>query len=156
MDTNFKNAKLQLEQYGEILGRTSGNSMLPLFRNNKDSAIIKNANGNYKVNDVVLYRKPKTDEFILHRILKVMDDHLVIRGDNRYSKEYIPFEDVIGVMTTFERNGKQYNCNNSKAYKLYVIYIRASYPLRRLLKKIKSFFILLTKNPKLLIKKIFN
>ena len=156
MDTNFINAKLQLEQFGEIRGRTSGRSMLPLFRDNKDVAIIKATNGRYNVNDVLLYRKKETDEFILHRVLKVMDDHLVIRGDNRYSKEYISFEDVIGVMTAFERNGKYYSCNKSKLYRLYIIYIRSSYPLRRLFKKIKTFFILLRKNPKLIIKKIFN
>ena len=156
MDTNFINAKAQLEQFGEIRGRTSGRSMLPLFRDNKDVAIIKATNGRYNVNDVLLYRKKETDEFILHRVLKVMDDHLVIRGDNRYSKEYIPYEDVIGVMTAFERNGKYYSCNKSKLYRLYIIYIRSSYPLRRLFKKIKTFFILLGKNPKLIIKKIFN
>ena len=156
MDTNFKNAKSQLEQFGEIRGRTSGRSMLPLFRDNKDVAIIKDTNGRYNVNDVLLYRKKETDEFILHRVLKVMDDHLVIRGDNRYSKEYIPYEDVIGVMTAFERNGKYYKCNESGLYKLYIIYIRASYPLRRFFKKIKTFFILLKKNPKLIIKKIFH
>ena len=122
MDTNFINAKAQLEQFGEIRGRTSGRSMLPLFRDNKDVAIIKATNGRYNVNDVLLYRKKETDEFILHRVLKVMDDHLVIRGDNRYSKEYIPYEDVIGVMTAFERNGKYYSCNKSKLYRLYIIY----------------------------------
>lgn len=156
MDTNFKNAKSQLEQFGEIRGKTVGNSMLPLFRDNKDIAIINSITGNYKVNDVVLYRKKTTDEIILHRVLNVMDDHLVIRGDNRYSKEYIPYEDVIGVMTAFERNGKYYSCNKSKLYRLYIIYIRSSYPLRRLFKKFKTFFILLRKNPKLIIKKIFN
>lgn len=155
MDTNFKNAKSQLEQFGEIRGRTSGRSMLPLFRDNKDIAIINSVSGNYKVNDVVLYRKKTTDEFILHRVLKVMDEHLVIRGDNRYSKEFISYEDIIGVMVSFERNGKHYDCEKSFSYKLYIIYIRVSYPLRRLLKKIKSFFVLLNRNPKLIIKKIF-
>lgn len=155
MDTNFKNAKLELEQKGEIRGLTVGNSMLPLFRNNKDIAIIKAVNGKYNVNDVVLYRKKETDEFILHRILKITDKHLVIRGDNRYSKEFISYDDIIGVMVSFERNGKHYDCKKSFKYKLYIIYIRVSYPLRRLLKKIKSFFVLLKSNPKLIIRKIF-
>ena len=155
MDTNFKNARLELEQKGEIRGLTVGNSMLPLFRNNKDIAIIKAVNGKYNVNDVVLYRKKETDEFILHRVLKINDKHLVIRGDNRYSKEFIPYDDIIGVMVSFERNGKHYDCKKSFKYKLYIIYIRVSYPLRRLLKKIKSFFVLLKSNPKLIIRKIF-
>ena len=155
MDINFVNAKAQLEKNGEICGRTVGNSMLPLFRNNKDIAIIKSCDGNYKINDVVLYRKKKTDEFILHRVLNVTDKHLVIRGDNRFSKEYIPYEDLIGVMIAFERNGKRYECSKSIMYKLYIIYIRASYPIRRFFKKIKSFFILLKRNRKIIIKKIF-
>ncbi len=155
MDTNFKNAKLELEQKGEIRGLTVGNSMLPLFRNNKDIAIIKAVNGRYNVNDVVLYRKKETDEFILHRVLKITYEHLVIRGDNRYSKEFISYDDIIGVMVSFERNGKHYDCQKSFTYKLYIIYIRVSYPLRRLFKKIKSFFVLLKRNPKLIIRKIF-
>jgi hypothetical protein len=155
MDTNFINAKAQLEMNGEIQGKTVGNSMLPLFRDNKDIVIIKNNNGNYNVNDVVLYRKKSTDEFILHRVLKVTDECLIIRGDNRFSKEYIPYEDTIGVMTAFERNGKYYDCSKSVMYKLYIIYIRASYPARRFLKKVRSFFYLLTRKPKLIIKKIF-
>ena len=41
MDTNFINAKRLLEQNGEISGRTVGKSMLPLFRSERDIAIIK-------------------------------------------------------------------------------------------------------------------
>lgn len=155
MDINFINAKAQLEENGEIRGRTVGNSMLPLFRDSRDLVIIKKSNNNYKTNDVVLYRKKETDEFILHRVLNVNGDNLVTRGDNRFSKEYISYEDLIGVMTAFERNGKYYECANSKLYKLYIIYIRISYPARRFFKKIKTFFYLLKRRPKLIIKKIF-
>ena len=155
MDINFKNAKSGLEKNGEIKGLTVGNSMLPLFRNNKDIVTIKSIDRDLKVNDVLLYRKKSTDEFILHRLLKITKECLIIRGDNRYTKEYIPFEDVIGVMTAFERNGKYYDCSKSVTYKLYVIYIRAIFPLKRFFKKVKSFFLLLKRNPKGLIKKIF-
>ena len=155
MDINFKNAKSQIAQNGEIRGVTVGNSMFPLFRNNKDVVTIKKIDSNLKVNDVLLYRKKTTDEFILHRLLKITEDFLVIRGDNRYSKEFVAHEDIIGVMASFERNGKIYDCNKSFIYKLYVIYIRTSYPFRRLLRKIKSFFSILKRNPKMIIKKIF-
>lgn len=156
MDTNFKNAKLLLEQNGEISGLTVGNSMLPLFRSDKDIAFIRKSDGNFKVNDVLLYRKKATDEFILHRLIKITKNGFVIRGDNRYSVETdITNDDIIGVMKGFERNGKYYDCEKSRAYKLYIIYIRVSYPLRRFYKKIKGFLNLLKTNPKLIIKKIF-
>ena len=123
MDTNFVNAKRLLEQNGEISGHTVGKSMLPLFRSDKDIAIIKKIDGKLKVNDVLLYRKKETDEFILHRLLKVTKSGYIIRGDNRYSVEKnITDEDIVGVMTAFERNGKYYECDKSIWYKLYVIY----------------------------------
>lgn len=140
MDTNFQNAKLMLEQSGEISGVTVGKSMWPLFRSDKDIAVIKKTDGKLKVNDVLLYRKKETDEFILHRLIKITDNGFIIRGDNRYSIETnITNDDIIGVMKGFERNGKYYDCEKSKAYKLYIVYIRASYPIRRLWHKFKSF-----------------
>jgi len=156
MDTNFKNAKQLLEQEGVISGLTVGKSMLPLFRSDKDIAYIKKIEGKLRVNDVLLYRKKSTDEFILHRLIKITKDGYIIRGDNRFVNEFnVTDGDIIGVMTAFERNGKYYDCQKSVVYKLYVLYIRSSYPFRRFFKKIKSFFYLLKNNPKLLIKKIF-
>lgn len=140
MDTNFINAKLLLEQKGEISGLTIGKSMWPLFRSNRDIAIIKKIDSKLKVNDVLLYRKKETDEFILHRLLKITENGYIIRGDNRYSVERnITDDDIIGVMTSFERNGRHYDCRTSKIYKVYVIYIRVSYPLRMLWHKFKGF-----------------
>ena len=140
MDTNFKNAKYLLEQNGEISGRTVGKSMIPLFRSGKDIAIIKKIDRKLKVNDVLLYRKKDTDEFILHRLIKIDENGYVIRGDNRYSVEKnITDDDIIGVMTAFKRNGKYYECGKSIFYRIYVFYIRASYPFRRLLHKFRSF-----------------
>lgn len=153
MDTNFINAKRLLEQNGEISGRTVGKSMLPLFRSDRDIAIIKKIDRKLKVNDVLLYRKKETDEFILHRLIKIDENGYIIRGDNRYNREKnVTDDDIIGVMTAFERNGKYYECDKSTSYKLYVFYIRASYPLRRVIHKFRSFI----KVVKLKIRKIKN
>lgn len=140
MDTNFINAKSLLEQNGEISGRTVGKSMLPLFRSERDVAIIKKIDRKLKVNDVLLYRKKETDEFILHRLIKIDENGYVIRGDNKFNREInVTDDDIIGIMAAFERNGKYYECDKSSFYKLYVFYIRTSYPLRRLIHKFRSF-----------------
>ena len=138
MEDNFNNAKLMLRQYGEISGKTVGNSMWPLFRSGRDIATVKKLCGKPKVNDVLLYRKKTTDEFILHRLLKITENGYIIRGDNKYITEFVTDEDIIGVMTEFVRKGKHYDCENG-LYKLYVVYIRVSYPFRRFMHKVETF-----------------
>ncbi len=138
-----QNSRLIEEYYkngDEIFGLTVGESMYPLFRSDKDVATVKRLSDIPKVNDVLLYKIPNDDKLVLHRLIKLTENGMVIRGDNCYFKETnITFDDIIGVMTSFERNGKYYDCKTSKAYKAYIIYIRLSYPIRRLLHKFKSF-----------------
>lgn len=140
MVSNFKNATLQFETNDEILGLTVGNSMLPLFRSNKDIAVVEKINRKLKVNDVLLYRKSGTEDLILHRLIKITDNGFVIRGDNCYNREInVKPEDILGILKAFKRNDKYYECDKSNAYKFYVFYIRASYPLRRVIHKFRSF-----------------
>ena len=152
MTNDFNIAKQLITEKGEITGVTSGDSMKPLFRSQKDSAVIVAITRPLTVNDVILYRKPTTNELILHRIIKINGEKLVIRGDNLYRNENnIPQDDIIGVLKAFYRGGKYFECESTVWYKLYVFYIRASYPLRytfvkgfrllkRILRKIKNIF----------------
>ena len=139
MENNFKNAHEVFKTSDEIIGLTVGISMLPLFRSDKDMAVVKKINRPLKVNDVLLYKKAGTDnEYILHRLIKIKKDGYVIRGDNLYINEYnVTENEIIGVMVGFHRDGKYYECDKSFKYKLYVIYIRISYPLRFVYKKIR-------------------
>jgi hypothetical protein len=152
MTNDFNIAKQLLTQNGEITGITSGDSMKPLFRSQKDSAVIESITRPLVVNDVILYRKPATNELILHRIIKSNGENLIIRGDNVYfAEKNVPLEDIIGVLKGFYRDGKYFSCDKTLWYKLYVFYIRTSYPLRylfvkgfrllkRILRKIKNIF----------------
>ncbi|MBQ4119000.1 MAG: hypothetical protein IJD45_01250 [Clostridia bacterium] len=135
-NNNFDVVKGVLAEKGELVGTTSGKSMYPLFRNGKDRAVIVPLPQKLKVNDVLLYRKPATNEVILHRIIKFKDSNPILRGDNLYFNEtQIPTDDILGVMKGFYRNGKYYECKKSLSYKLYVFLLRISYPIRYLFKK---------------------
>ncbi len=116
---------------------TKGASMRPLFREHKDIVIIESLNRKPKVNDVLLYSKKGYKSLVLHRLLKIKKDGtLVIRGDNNYFTEYdIRENDIVGVLKEFYREGKYCNCKN-KRYLIYSFYIRHSYALRYLWKKI--------------------
>lgn len=117
---------------------TEGTSMCPLLRPQRDIAIIESVTTPLKVNDVPLYKRGNIEKLILHRIVKIKNGQYIIRGDNLYFNETdITDSDIVGVLKGFYRNQKYYECKTSGAYKLYVFYIRVSYPIRCLLRKIK-------------------
>lgn len=139
MSNNFEIAKALLSENGKITGLATGNSMWPLLRSDKDNAVIAPITRHLRKGDVVLYRKPTTNELILHRIIKITDNELVIRGDNVYYKETeVKTDDIIGILEGFYRNKKYHSVNDNFAYTLYRAYISISYPLRFFIKKALS------------------
>lgn len=139
--TDLLNADEALKENEEVAVLTSGISMEPMLRQHRDIVIIKRVNGRLNRNDVPLYRRAGCDRFVLHRILKVTNNGYVIRGDNLYTKEYdVKDGDIIGVLKAFYRDGKYYDCEKSRKYKIYVFLMRVSYPLRYIWKfKLRPF-----------------
>ena len=123
-----------IAKHGESITSTAGFSMYPMLRNRRDMVVIEKVNRPLKKHDVPLYRA-KSGKLLLHRILKVESDRYIIRGDNTYVLEYVPKENVIGVLKEFYRNGKRYDCATSKKYKVYVFFMRLFYPFRFVWKK---------------------
>ena len=123
----------QLALSGEVMVCTSGISMLPMLRNRRDMVVITKVKRPLERHDVPLYRLD-SGKLVLHRILKVTDGGYIIRGDNLYFNEFVKDEQIIGVLKAFYRSGKYYDCEKSTAYKLYTVYVRVSYPFRRLWK----------------------
>ena len=130
MNTIDKKIEAVLQEYGEIVTCTSGRSMMPMLRDRKDMVVIKKLDRPLKRHDVAVYRMP-TGKLLIHRVLKVRKDCYVIRGDNRPNTEYIKPEWIIGVLKEFYRGGKKYECETNKLYKAYIIWVRASFPVRR-------------------------
>ncbi len=119
-----------LLEKGEIITSTAGTSMYPMLRNKRDMVVIKKVDGPFKKHDVPVYRL-KSGKIVMHRILKVTKDGYIIRGDNLYKNELdITDNNIIGVLKAFYRNGKYYDVETSKKYKLYVLWVRISYPVR--------------------------
>lgn len=123
-----------LEKDGYYISTSKGSSMLPLLRDAQDTIIIRKKD-TYNKYDIVLYTHNNT--YILHRIIRRLDQTFLIRGDNCYYNEYIPDKDIIGVLDECYRGEKKINLN-SLSYKLYV-YIRVhTYPIRLLIFKIRK------------------
>ncbi len=116
-----------LARDGRLVYKTRGVSMEPMLRQNRDLVVIQVPDSRLKKYDVALYRRGK--DYVLHRVIGVADGHYLIRGDNNYAVETVPFGAVIGVLTGFQRKGKQHDVTE-RGYGLYVRLWHALYPLR--------------------------
>ncbi len=146
--SNASGEKLKIEEVlaleGKYVGPTVGVSMLPMLKNRRDTIVVKPKTERLKRLDVALYRRG--NDYVLHRVLEPIDGGYIIRGDNCYSLEKIPEDDVFGVLTEFFRKDKHYFCTDKK-------YLR--YAERRIKTyKIRAFFVLLKAKIKGFIKKI--
>ncbi len=107
-----------LEENGKHWQTTVGDSMEPMLKNRKSIVEIVKPERPLKRYDLPLYRRP-SGQYVLHRILKVKKDAYVTCGDNRCSRERVPKEWVIGVMSGYYKNGR-YISEKSFKYRLYV------------------------------------
>lgn len=133
-ENEYLNIEQVLAEKGESISSSSGVSMYPMLRHRRDMIVVETVKRPLKRHDVPLYRLPG-GKLVLHRILKVTDKCYIIRGDNLFKKEYVPREQIIGVLKAFYRDGKLYDCATSRKYHAYIIWIRLSYPWRFVWKK---------------------
>ena len=119
-----------LARDGKLIYKTRGVSMEPMLRQNRDLVVLEIPKARLKPYDVALYKRGTS--LVLHRVLQVKEDHYLIRGDNTYVMEKVPDEAVLGVLTSFQRKGKQISVTDGR-YQRYVKLWCAIYPLRRFL-----------------------
>ena len=116
-----------LARDGIIVYKTRGVSMEPMLRQNRDLVTIRVPDCRLKRFDIALYRRG--DDHVLHRVIKVKEDYYIIRGDNTFSLETVPDDDVIGVLTGFIRKGKEHSVTE-RGYRFYARIWNGIYPIR--------------------------
>ena len=116
-----------LARDGRLVYRTRGRSMEPMLRQNRDLVTVERSSSRLRKYDVALYRRGS--DYVLHRVIGVEADGYRIRGDNTYAVEHVPESAVLGVLTHFQRKGKDY-CVTDPGYRRYVRVWCALYPLR--------------------------
>ena len=106
---NIVNISMPLLEMGkEIKFTVVGNSMHPLLCNQRDKVIVAKA-GKVKKRDIILYRR-QDGSYVLHRVVGKGKLGFKLCGDDQIAIEYpVKREDVVAVMTSFERKGKIYS-----------------------------------------------
>lgn len=105
---------------------SKGISMMPLIHSG-DIVTIDRVKNPIKKGDIILYKRPISNAYILHRVRKVCKDNTICCvGDHQYRVEkMISQSDVIAILVSFKRkdSNKEYNLK-SKRYKFYKFLVR--------------------------------
>lgn len=114
-----------------------GVSMLPMLRQGIDSVELSPLPQRLKKYDLPVYRYP-SGKYVMHRVVAVREDHYLCLGDNTYEYEKIRHDQMIAVVSAFKRGEKRISVE-ALSYRIYCRVWVASYPLRKLLKRVKNF-----------------
>ena len=107
-----------LFENGVYVGKTQGDSMLPMLKEGRDTVVVVKPRFPLKKYDVPVYRRG--DHLTMHRIIKVTKKGYIICGDNRVNLEKdITDNDIIGVLKGFYQ-GENYVDVSDKQYITYV------------------------------------
>ncbi len=115
-----------LKRDGAYISTTSGVSMYPMLRHRRDTIVVTPCAERLKKYDVALYRRG--GKYVLHRVIKVLPDSYIIRGDNCILREHIPNSDILGRLTCCYRKEREIKLNGF-AYKAYSKIIVALNPI---------------------------
>lgn len=112
-DDFFRLVEIEIEEVGSVRIKVKGFSMQPIIRNGRDTVLLEKPNGReFSKGDICLFRY--RGKHILHRYVADENDFMVMQGDNLFSFEYCKKEDVVGIVTSINHNGKDISPNSSK------------------------------------------
>ena len=95
-----------LERDQVLVYTCKGFSMWPLLHQNEDLLVIRKPDRELRKNDIVLFKA--STKYLLHRIVEIDGDTIVTAGDHNAFKDLAITKDrVIGILTSFVRNGKE-------------------------------------------------
>ena len=128
-----------LEKDGTVTFTVAGWSMQPMVYNRRDTVTLVKATLPLKKHDLPLFRLDD-GKFILHRVVKVYKDGTYkCQGDNRWEPEdKIRNDQIIGVVKSFNRNGKQIDVDKSFGYWLYTRTWKFLHPFKKYYKYFKA------------------
>ena len=123
--------------------RARGYSMRPFIEHDRDDLVFAYVEGkDVKERDVVLAEIEK-GHFICHRVEKIEDDRITLRGDgNVRGTESCTIDDIRGRLIKVIRLGKTWDLDNSRFWKIYSDIWPSLLPVRRYLLAFNKIFIL--------------
>lgn len=113
-----------------------GVSMLPMLRQGKDQVELAPLPARLKKYDLPVYRYP-SGKYVMHRVIKVCEDHYICNGDNLLLLEEIPHEWMVAVVSAFTRHGKRIEVTDL-GYRMYCWFWCFTRPVRHAWRRSKA------------------
>lgn len=108
----------------------NGRSMSPFLK--KDDLVTVSKCDEIKKGDVILFKRT-LGGYVLHRVKRVKNDEIVVYGDRQLNYETLDRSQVIAIMVSKNRNGKEISLDKS-SYKMYKAFVKLK--LTRLIFKV--------------------
>lgn len=105
----------KLNQGQTVTFSPSGVSMLPMLKAGRDTVHLIAAQGEIKKYDVVFFKR-EDGSFVLHRVIKVGETYDIVGDNQLYAEIGIKKEQIIGVVASYERNGKTFSAKGVGNY----------------------------------------
>ena len=87
--------------------RLKGDSMLPFLKDGDVATIYPLISAMPKYGEIVAFIQPGIGKLSIHRVIWVDDHSVITKGDNNpFNDGYIQKENILGKLTSIERNGK--------------------------------------------------
>ena len=112
-ERNILEIQKQLNELGQISFVPGGISMWPILKHKKQTVIIERLDEGLKRLDVALYHRGGKI-LVLHRVLEVLPDGYLMRGDSQQETEKVPFDCVLGKMIGYYVGKKFIPCDDKK------------------------------------------
>lgn len=121
----------------ELIFTPTGTSMLPMLDGVRDTVTFSPKPERLRKYDVAFYRRPKTGQPVLHRMVGFdKDGGYIFSGDSQYYYERgIGDEDILALMTAFTHNGRAHTVSDL-SYRLYIRRMMFKKRLRIFLSKV--------------------
>ena len=133
---NYSTIEKQLDTDGYVLTMSVGTSMQPMISQRQEQLVIVKVTGAVERDDVVLFKR-RNGQYVLHRVINCRDGVYAIRGDNCYCDETVLPDQILGRLDGFYKNGEYISCKENKRYLRYVKFWRRTYPVRRMIYRIR-------------------
>ncbi len=111
-----------------IIVNTVGTSMQPLLYENDTQVVVTPLQQPLKKGDMVLY-ETKTGNPVIHRIIMVSEESVMIRGDNEFQSETVPYERIVGLATEVFRHRRHYTTDGWEL-QFYAMLVTGLFPFR--------------------------
>ena len=129
-----------LNSTGCLCTEIKGTSMNPLLYEGVNKVYVERPSTRLKKGDVALYKRDN-GEYILHRVMKVLNESYVFCGDNHFTLEYgVTDAHILGVMKGYYKKLKYVDVNKSLKYKLYKLFWCNSLSFRKFLNYFRTAF----------------